>query len=104
VEEPEGGAREKSWPVPLRATDCGLPGALSLKETLPDAAPPAVGVKVIATVQVPLAATGFAVKHVVPEAATANGPLTAGALLKLRLAVPVLVRVMVCELLVPPTV
>jgi len=39
VEEPEGGANEKSWPVPLRAMVCGVLGALSLNERLPDAEP-----------------------------------------------------------------
>jgi hypothetical protein len=102
VEEPEGGANEKSWPVPLRAMVWGLLGALSLNERLPDAAPAAVGVNVTATVQVPAAATGFEVEQVVPEVAMAKGPVAAIAL-NVRLALPVLVRVTVCELLVVPT-
>jgi hypothetical protein len=63
-----------------------------------------VGVNVTATVQVAEGATGFAVEQVVPEAAMANGPLAAGAALKTRLASPVLVNVIVCALLVVPTI
>ena len=43
---------------------------------LPEAAPPAVGVKVIATVQEPDAATEFEVEQVVPDVAIAKGPVT----------------------------
>lgn len=92
--EPEGGVNEKSSPVPLRVTVCGLLAALSLKVRLPDTAPPAVGVKVTATVQVPAAATGLDAEQVVPELATANGPEALIAL-KVRLALPTLVTVMV---------
>jgi len=102
VEEPESGANEKSWPVPLSATVCGLLGALSVNERLPDAAPPAVGVNVTATVQVAAAATGVEVEHVVPELAMAKGPVAPTAV-SVRLALPVLVRVIVWELLVVPT-
>jgi hypothetical protein len=102
VGEPEGGANEKSWPVPLSATAWGLPGALSLNERLPDAAPAVDGVNVTATVQVAAAPTGFEVEQVVPEAAMAKGPVTAIAV-KVRLPFPVLVRVTVWELLVVPT-
>jgi hypothetical protein len=75
---------------------------LSLNERLPDAVPAAVGVKVIATVQDPDAATGLEVEHVVPDAAIAKGPVTPIAV-KVRLALPVLVSVTVCEGLVVPT-
>jgi hypothetical protein len=104
VEDPAGVVKVKSSPVPLSATLCGLLTALSLNETLPEAAPPAVGVKVTATVQVLLAATGLDDEQVVPEAAMANGPLTADAALMVRLALPLLVRVMVCALLVLPII
>ena len=102
VEEPEGGANVKSWPVPLSATVWGLLGALSLNERLPDAVPAAVGVNVTATVQVPAAATGFEVEQVVPDVAMAKEPVAAIAV-NVRLALPVLVRVTVWELLVVPT-
>jgi hypothetical protein len=46
VEEPEGGANEKSWPAPLSATVCGLPEALSEMVSVPVLDPPIVGVKV----------------------------------------------------------
>lgn len=103
VEEPEGGANEKSWPVPLRATAWGLLGALSLKDRLPDAAPAAVGVNVIATVHFPAAATGVEVEQVVPELEMANAPVTLISL-KVRFALPVLVTVTVWGLLVVPSV
>jgi hypothetical protein len=77
-------------------------GALSLNVTLPDAAPAAVGVNVTATVHLPAAATGFEVEQVVPVATMAKGPAVVMAL-KVRLLLPVLVRVTVCELLVVPT-
>jgi hypothetical protein len=51
VEDPVGTVTEKSWPVPLKPRVCGLPGALSVNERLPDAAPPAEGVNVTATVR-----------------------------------------------------
>ena len=103
VEEPEGGANEKSSPVPLSATLWGLLGALSLNERLPDDAPPAVGVNVTATVQVPGAATGVEVEQVVPDVAMPKGPVAPMAV-SVRLAPPELVRVTVWELLVVPTI
>ncbi len=74
---------------------------MSLNERLPDAAAPPAGVNVTATVQVPDAATGVEVEQVVPEFAIANGPVTPMAV-SIRLALPVLVRVTVWELLVVP--
>jgi len=74
---------------------------LSVNERVPEAVPPAVGVKVTATVQVAVAATGVAVEHVVPELAMANGPVAPMAV-SVRLALPVLVSVTVWELLVVP--
>src|SRR5437879_4558254 len=44
-------------PVPVSATVCGLPVALSSAETAPVREPAAVGVKVTEIVQVPAAAT-----------------------------------------------
>ena len=89
-------------PVPIRARACGLFAALSVNESVPEASPAAVGVKVIATVHVPAAATGAEVEQVVPEAAMAKGPVTPIAL-KVRLMLPVLVTVTVCGALVAPT-
>ena len=40
-------------PVPLNVTVCGLPGALSVKVSVPVTAPAAVGVKTTFTVHVP---------------------------------------------------
>jgi hypothetical protein len=88
-------------PVPLKLTACGLLLALSVNERLPDAAPAAVGVNVTATVQDPDAATGLEVEHVVPEAAIAKGTVTLMAV-KVRLALPVLVRVTGCDPLAVP--
>jgi hypothetical protein len=59
-------------------------------------------VNVTATVQVAAAVTGFEVEHVVPEVAMAKGKVTAIAL-RVRLTLPVLVRVTVWALLVVPT-
>jgi len=101
VGEPEPAANVKSWPVPLSAIVWGLPGALSLKERLPDAVPAAVGVNVTATVQDADPPTGLEVEHVVPDATVAKGPVTLIAV-KVRLAPPVLVSVTVCEGLVVP--
>ncbi len=94
-EEPDGTASAKSWPVALRASVCGLPPALSVNESVPVAGPPAVGVKVTATMQDPDTATGLEVEHVVPDVAMAKGPETATGAVKVRLALPVLVTVTV---------
>ena len=50
-EEPDADVTVKSWPVPLSATACGLPGALSEMLMLPLRVPPAVGLKVTLIVQ-----------------------------------------------------
>ena len=73
-----------------------------MKERVPEAAPATVGVKVIATVQVPAAATGLEIEQVVPEVAMAKGPVVAMAV-KVRLEMPVFVTVTVCAGLVVPT-
>lgn len=75
---------------------------MSPNPSRPDDVPPAAGVNAIATVQVAAAATGFEAEQVVPEVAMAKGPVIAIAL-KVRLLLPVLVRVTVWELLVFPT-
>ena len=51
VEEPEAAASVKSWPVPLSATLCVLPGASSVMVRDPVLAPAALGVKVTLIVQ-----------------------------------------------------
>jgi len=60
-----------------------------------------VGVKVNSTVQVPDAATGLEVEQVVPEVATAKGPVVVIPV-KVRLAFPLLVTVTGCAGLVVP--
>jgi len=61
-----------------------------------------LGVKVIATVLEPDAATGFEVEQVVPEVAMAKGGPVMAIAVKVRLALPVFVTVTDCELLVVP--
>ena len=95
-------ASVKSQPVPLKLTACGLPTALSVKVRLPVAAPAAVGEKVTATVQDPLAATGVEVEQVVPVVARPKGPVMTIALM-VRLVLPLFVSVTVCALLLVPT-
>jgi hypothetical protein len=51
VTEPEAAASVKSWPVPLRATLCGLPIALSEMLMVPVLVPLATGLKVTEIVQ-----------------------------------------------------
>jgi hypothetical protein len=90
-------------PVPLKLTVCGLPLALSVNESVPEAEPPEVGAKMTATVHVDPAVTGFEVEQVVPELAMAKGPVTVIAV-KVRFALPVLVRVTVCAVLLLPDI
>jgi hypothetical protein len=54
VVDPDAGARAKSWPVPERATVCGLPGALSVIVSVPLMFPLAVGSKNTPIVQLTL--------------------------------------------------
>ncbi len=68
---------------------------MSVNVRLPVALPTVVGVKVIATLQVPDGTTGFEVEQVVPDATVAKGPETATGAVKVRLALPVLVTVTV---------
>src|SRR5438876_10169517 len=51
------GETEKSCPIPDSATCCGLPGALSFRASMPDTAPPALGLNVTLTVHEALAAS-----------------------------------------------
>ena len=57
VDPPEGGAKVKSCPVPIRLTVCGLPAALSVIVMVPVRFPPAVGLNVTAMAQFAPAAT-----------------------------------------------
>jgi hypothetical protein len=52
VVDPDAGASAKSWPVPERATLCGLPGALSVMVKVPVMFPVAVGSKNTPSVQI----------------------------------------------------
>ena len=63
--------------------------------------PTEVGVKVNSTVQVPDPATGLEVEQVVPEVATAKGPVVVIEV-KVRLAFPELVTVTACAGLAVP--
>jgi len=75
---------------------------LSVNTRLPEFVPTEVGVKVIATVHVPEAATELEVEQVVPVVAMAKGPVVVIPV-KVRLAEPVLVTVTDCAVLVVPT-
>jgi len=93
VEEPEDAASVKSWPVPLRATLCGVSGALAVMVSVPMRVLPAVGAKVTPTAQVPL---GVTVAPVQVSALLAKSLAFAPPIVTLeivRFAVPVLVTV-----------
>ena len=85
-------------PVPLKATDWGLPEASSVKLKVPERAPEAVGVKVTCTMQ--LAAAAKVLPHVV---VLPKSPLVAIEAMFI-VALPVFCRVTSCEALVVPTV
>jgi len=71
VEEPELAPTEKSVPVPVRPTLCGLPTALSVTANDPVALPAAVGLKMTLIVQLAPAPT------VVPHVLVSVKPLLA---------------------------
>lgn len=75
AEEPEGTAREKSAPPPVRATVCGLSGALSVMIREPVLVPAAVGVKVTATRQKTEGGYALLVRQSVPVAEMAKSPV-----------------------------
>jgi hypothetical protein len=79
-------------PVPLRPIDCGLAGALSVREMAADSAVTVEGVNVTLSVQKLPAVTGL--PHVFPVKAksAAFAPVTA-TLVKFKVAFPVFVRV-----------
>src|SRR5881394_336238 len=86
----EVGETTTDWPVPERATACGLPGASSVNDNVPLRAPFLVGVKVTLTAQFAPAAT------VAPQVLFEmwKSPF-AVMLAMLSVALPVLVRVTV---------
>jgi len=91
----DGAETEKSQPVPVRGTVCGLPLASSVNVSDPATGPAAVGVNVTLTVQLALAARVVAQVVVLPK------PLDVlGTAVKFNVALPLLVRVTVCAALV----
>ncbi len=96
VEDPAGGAKEKSWPIPLSATLSGLPEALSEILSVPVLIPPAAGLKVTEITHVAFALTVF------PQVLVAvKSPLEV--MLEMPSApAPTLVRETVCEALLVP--
>lgn len=62
-------AIEKSSPLPLRATVCGLPVALSAIESVPILLPPIVGSKKTAMLQLVPGATWFVQLLITPKSA-----------------------------------
>jgi hypothetical protein len=88
VDAGEAGANEKSCPVPLSTTVCGLPGALSFIVNVPGLVPLAAGSKKTPTEQfAPLA-------RVLPQVlSTAKSPGLTVTLVKLRGASPLFVTV-----------
>ena len=83
-------------PVPLKATVCGEAGPLSKKLRVAVKVPVAVGLKVNATVQeAPVASD--ALHEVEPLKAEPLAPETVGLLAKMRVDVPVFLRVTDCE-------
>src|SRR5215469_10183012 len=89
VDEPDE-ANEKSCPVPLSDTFCGLPTPLSWMSRIPVLAPEAVGSKKTPMVQFMPGSTGFAQLLSVPKSATLD--VTA---LMVSTSLPVLVTVRV---------
>ncbi len=87
VDEPGGVVKMKSSPVPVSATVCGLPTALSVMVTAPVLVPLAVGLKVTLRVQLALAAT------LEPQVLLWEKSPLALMLVMLRVALPVLLSV-----------
>ncbi len=98
MDEPEGAAKVKSWPVPLRATLCGLPEALSEILIVPVRLPPAVGLKVTEIEQLAPALT------VVPQVLVWEKSPLAVMPEMVSEALPVLVSVTVCAALLVPDI
>ena len=98
VEEPDAAASVKSWPVPLRATLCGLSEALSEMLRVPVLVPPATGLKVTEMVQLAPALT------VVPQVLVWEKSPLAVTLEMVSEALPVSVRVTLCAALLVPDI
>lgn len=90
------GATVKSWPVPVRVTLCGLPDAPSVMVNIPVRLPPDVGVKV--TVIWQLAATASDAPQVLVSAKSPEAEIC----VMFNTAVPVLLKVTLCDVLVVP--
>jgi hypothetical protein len=91
---PEATASVKSWPVPLSATVCGLPDALSAMVNVPARVPAKVGVKVTSIVQ--FAPALSETPHVLVCAKSPLVPM----LLMVSEASPLSVKVTLCSALV----
>ena len=87
VDEPGAAVKVKSSPVPVSATVCGLPPALSVMVTAPVLVPAAVGLKVRLRMQLALGA------RLGPQALVWEKSPPARMLAIVRVALPVLVRV-----------
>jgi len=87
LDEASGTLKAKSLPVPLSATVCGLPAALSVTVTLPVLVPVAVGSKVTLMVQLAPAVT------LEPQVLVWEKSPLAVMLVRLRVASPVLLSV-----------
>jgi hypothetical protein len=80
----------KSVPMPVSATVCGLPGALSVIVKAPVRVPVAVGVKLTPILQLLPPARGVPTAQVVVPVSRAKSPLTAKSV-KFNVASPVFV-------------
>jgi hypothetical protein len=91
-------------PVPLRATLCEGGEALSAKFSVALSAPVIEGVKASVTLQLPLAATWFAVEQVLETMVKSPAfvPITTGLLVNVSGALPAFNRVTICCTLVEP--
>ncbi len=98
VGEPGDAEKLKSSPVPVRATVCGLPLALSVMVTAPVLTPPPAGLKATLRAQLALGAT------LEPQLLVWEESPLAEMLAMLRVALPVLVRVTIWAGLAVPTV
>ena len=93
----------EATPVPVKDSVCGLPVPLSVRVSVAERAPAALGVKVMLIVQVPFGTTGVVVVQVVPLATANSVPPVDGASVKVRLMFPVFVTVTGSAVLVVPT-
>src|SRR6266852_2592593 len=84
-------------PTPLRVTVWGLPGALSVIESVPVSFPPSMGTKV--TLMVQLAPAG----RLEPQLSVSLKLALAAMLVMLSVAVPLLLSMTDCEALAVPT-